>query len=269
MLFLCALLILNSAGYDQQYPDVVGQSQANSLNFYLSKVDCKKSNFEDSSPVALNYKLYAMFTYDAQTLRDQAASDSIFTNHRARPSVPFILNNFDTSTPNKTMKKQNVIYDNQSGLKALLLPRSIEFISFNALVKEQFTTKNLDVNVQNIIESGDIYASKYYPLRSNSMDHGHVLNLEARFELPVVEDYLHEKLQLITFVDTSPITIDQYSWASQLNHTTINGAGFGISWTYIEKFALQVYFANELESQAPAIPPNLSQLFWFQAVKYF
>jgi hypothetical protein len=209
-----------------------------------------------------------MFTYDAETLRDKVATDSILTNHRTPPFVLYLLNNFDYSTPRYTLLKQNNFYDDQSGFNALHLPRSFEFISFYALLKEQSPTNNLEMDGLVKIEPSDIYASKYYPSRSNYTDHGHILNLGARIELPVLENW-HEPLQLIVFVDSSPITMDQYSWATELNHTTINGAGFGISWTHIDNFSLQVYFANELDNQVLAIPPTLSHLFWVQAVKHF
>ena len=269
MFFSCALLLLNSTGYAQQYPDIVNQSQLNPLYFILPKVECKKANLEDSSLNSLNYKLYGMFTYDAEALREQLDSDSIFTDHRALPFVPFLSNNFDNSKPNFTMAKQNNIYGNQTGFNAPPLPKSVEPISFYALVKDQSRTINLEVDVLDKVEPGDTYASKYYPMKSKYTGHGHILNLEARIELPVLNDHLHEQLQLIIFVDTSPITMEQNTWASELNQTTINGAGLGVNWTYKGKFSLQAYIANELEYQVLAIPPVLSQLFWVQAVKYF
>jgi hypothetical protein len=63
--------------------------------------------------------------------------------------------------------------------------------------------------------------------------------------------------------------MDQNTWASELKQTTINGAGLGINWIYKDNFALQVYFANQLEDHVLAIPPVLTNLFWTQAVKYF
>ena len=256
-----------------QFPDIADKSHPNKLNFCPQEIEGKKSYFGDTPSFSLsNYRLYATFSYDADALRDQVAPASIFTLRRNLPSVPGLLNehlaNIDASTPNIAMKNKENIHDNQSELHTQLLPGNLKSISFYALVKEQSPTNNFEVGDLEKTEPGNIYASKYYPSRSNYTDHGHILNLEARIELPVLENW-HEHLQLIVFVDTSPITMDQYSWASELNRTTINGAGFGISRSYADNFALQVYFANELESQVIAIPPTLSHLFWIHAVKYF
>lgn len=233
----------------------------------------KKSYFDDAPRISsLNFQLYAMFTYDAETLREQVVPASIFTNHRAFPFTPGLnenLANVAGNSVNDAVKKQGNIHDNQSDLNALPPPRSNEFITLNALVKEPPPTDNLGVAVPEKIEPGDIYASKYYPLRKKNTDQGHILNLEARLDLPELAEHMHEMLQLIVFVDTSAITMEQSTWASELNHTTINGGGLGINWAHRNNFVLQVYFANELESQVQGVPPVLSQQFWVQTVKYF
>lgn len=269
------MLLLNSTAFATQYPSVVNQSPADSLIFTRPEFEGMQSKvFDDSARFSLfNNQLHMMFTYDDETLRDQAFPVSIFTHYRSSLFVPGLLNeniaNFDESTPSNMVNRQEDIHDDQSGLNALHLPQSFEFISFNALVKEHSSTNNLAVEVQDKIETGDIYAQKYYPMRNKFTDHGHILNLEARIKLPVMSEHRNELLQLIIFVDTSPITMEQNTWASELNQTTINGAGLGINWTYTGNFALQAYVANELEYQVLAIPPALSQLFWVQAIKYF
>lgn len=214
-----------------------------------------------------------MLTYDADTLQRQVAQESIFTHRRGDPLLSGLFNEhlakFDGNSLNDVRKTQVNIYGKQSVYNAQPLPNNFEYISFYALVKDQSPTSNLEMGVQDKIEPADIYASKYYPLRNNYSDHGHILNLEARIELPVLDEHSHELLQLIVFVDTSPITMEQNTWANDLNHTTINGAGLGIKWTHIDHFVLQVYFANELENQVLALPQTTSNLFWIQAVKYF
>lgn len=211
-----------------------------------------------------------MFTYDACTLRDQVASNSILNHHQVSLYVAGLLSehlsNLEDRNHSDRVINQDNFHDSQSEFNALEIP---EFITFYALIKEQSPTNSLDADLLNKIEPSDIYASKYYPQRIKYTVERHILHLEARIELPVLVEHLHEVLQLIVFVDSNPITIDQNTWASELKQTTINGAGLGVNWAYIDNFALQAYFANELEDQVLAIPPVLTNLFWAQAVKYF
>jgi hypothetical protein len=269
LIFSCFLLLLNSTVHAVQYQDIVNQPQTNSKNFVLPEFEVKKSNFEDATRISLfNYKLYAIFTYDTETLLDQVTATSIFTRHQTSlfASGLFPSGLFKRRPANFEDNKTGGMVNNQENIHARHLPGSI---SFYALVKEQSPTNNLNVDWLGKIEPSEIYASKYFPNKASYADQGRILNLEARIELPVSVEHQHERLQLIVFVDTSPITMDQNIWASELNHTTINGAGLGINWSYTDNFALQAYFSNELENQVLAIPPELSNLFWVQAVKYF
>jgi hypothetical protein len=144
-----------------------------------------------------------------------------------------------------------------------------DFITFFALVKGQSPTNNLDVEATKKLDQRDIYATKYYPQRIKYTVEGRILHLEARIKLPVLDEHRDEMLQLIIFVDSRPITIDQNTWASELKQTTINGAGIGITWNYVDNFAFQGYFASELDGQVLAVSPALSNLYWIQAVKFF
>jgi hypothetical protein len=144
-----------------------------------------------------------------------------------------------------------------------------DFITFFALVKGQSPTNNLDVEATKKLDQRDIYATKYYPQTIKYTVEGRILHLEARIKLSVLDEHRDELLQLIIFVDSRPITIDQNTWASELKQTTINGAGIGITWNYVDNFAFQGYFASELDGQVLAISPALSNLYWIQAVKFF
>jgi hypothetical protein len=136
-------------------------------------------------------------------------------------------------------------------------------------VKGQTPTNNLDAEETKKLDQRDIYATKYYPQRIKYTVEGRILHLEARIKLPVLVEHRHELLQMILFVDSRPISIDQNTWASELKQTTINGAGIGITWNYDDNFAFQAYIASELDGQVLAISPSLSNLYWIQAVKFF
>lgn len=252
---LCVLMELISTVYAAQLPEFEGS----------------KSSFDDVSTIAFfNDKIHGMFTYDASTLVDQAPSTSIFIDSKDGLFVPSLCNEYfdypENGKLNSSVKKKEKIHNRQSGFNALNLPESI---TFYALVKEQSPTNTVDMGGAEKIDPSAIYASKYYPQRMKYTIQGRVLHLEARFELPTVDEHRYEMLQLILFVESSPIIIDQNTWASEIKQTTINGAGIGINWTLEENFAFQAYFSNELEGQVLAISPTLSNLYWIQAVKFF
>jgi hypothetical protein len=253
--FSCVLIVLNSTVYSAQESEL-GQT---------------KSYFEYAIPISLfNYKTYILFTYDAETLLEHAASTSNFISSQDGRFMQSLLNenieNIGVGKLNGRIEKQEKNHNSESGMNALNMT---ELITFFALIKEQSPTNNFDEEVAKKLERSDIYASKYYPQQIKHTAQGRILHLEARVELPELIDHRHELLQVIIFVESSPITIDQNTWASELKQTTINGAGIGINRTFINNFAFQAYFASELEGQVLAISPVLSNLYWIQAVKFF
>jgi hypothetical protein len=246
-IFSCVLFVLNSTIYAAQ----------------LSEYEGTKSGFEDASPISL-------FTYDAANFPDNSASTSIFTHPQNDLFVPSLFNEhfvkFEVGKLNGMVEKNEQIHNKHSGINALNMEKRITFF---ALVKEQSPTNSLDEKVAKKLEQSDIYASKYYPQRIKNTVQGSILHLEARIKLPVLVEHQHELLQMILFVDSSPITIDQNTWASELKQTTINGAGIGINWNYIDNFAFQAYFASEQEGQVLGVYPAISNLYWIQAVKFY
>ncbi len=265
-IFSLCLLLLSSTGYAALFPEIVSQS-----SFCLPRVECVKSFPEDGPSIfLLNCSPHAKFTYDAEAFRDQVTSTSFLTRHQVNLKIAGLLNEhpskFVDSKQSSAIRKLENYHVNKSGFNALDIP---EFITFSALIKEQSPVNNVDVDLVNKIEPSDIYASKYYPQKIKYTVARRMLHLEARVDLPTLIEHQHEQLQLIVFIDSNPITIDQNTWASELKQTTINGAGLGINWTDKDHFSLQVYFASELEDQVLAIQPVLENLFWTQAVKYF
>jgi hypothetical protein len=230
-----------------------------------------KSGSEYAFPsLSLSRNSYTLTPYDSAALLDQAASTSILTYSRVGQYVPGLFYDhsvsFEGKKRNDFFEKKVKTQSRQSEINALNMT---ERITFFALVKEQTPTNNLDMEVVEKLEHSDIYASKYYPQRIKYTVQGRILHLEARIKLPVLVEHPHELVELIVFVDSSPIKIDQNTWASELKQTTINGAGIGVNWNYIDSFAFQAYFANELAGQIFAISAASSNLYWIQAVKFF
>jgi hypothetical protein len=264
--FPCALLVMNSCGFASH--DSVANNHAPAISpcFLSQRAAVNKVYFESPTITpSLNHKSCTSFSYDARTLQDSAASTSILNRPQASLLKPGLLDehhNWVDAVP----KKKN-IYDNKFEFNDKRPPRDAKLISFYAVMRERCSPKNPDV--QEKIEPGDIYAAKYYPGRSVYADQGYILNLEARIDLPELAKRQSGLLQLIAFVDTRAITMNQYNLADGLNHTTINTAGAGVNWTYVDNFEVKVYFANKLDDEVLAIAPALSHLFWIQAVKYY
>jgi hypothetical protein len=216
-----------------------------------------------SKHINISFYLSVLFVFNPTVYAAQLSENndlffpSVFNEHHE---------NVEVGKVNSMVEKPENIHKKQAGITDLNMT---DFITFSALVKGQSPTNNLDGEATKKLDQRDIYATKYYPQRIKYTIEGSILHLEARIKLPVLVEHRHELLQLIIFVDSRPITIDQNTWASELKQTTINGAGIGITWNYVDNFAFQGYFASELEGQILALSPSLSNLYWIQAVKFF
>jgi hemolysin activation/secretion protein len=177
------------------------------------------------------------------------------------------LSNLDGGNMFNAVQKQKIIFGNTQSYKTKRLPRKTDAITFFALLKGQNSAQQLDITDK--IKPNDIYASKYYPERKLYDDQGYILNLEARVKLLDFSTRKSNLMQLVFFVDTSAIAMNQYIFTDGLNHTTLSGAGVGINWSYEDNYDVKIYFSNKLDKQVLGITPDFSQLFWFQAVKYY
>lgn len=269
ILLPCALLVINPCALAWHSLGTNHHSTAVSPYFLSQRTAVNKINLEETAiPTFLNHKFCTSLNYDAGTLRDSVASNSVLKSSLAKPDL---LNehhaNFDRGNSFNPALKQKNMYDYKFEFNDKRPPRDVETVSFYAVMKGQCSPKNPDI--QEKIEPGDIYAAKYYPGRNIYAGQGYIFNLEARIKLPWPAERLFGLLQLIAFVDTRAIAMNQYILADGLNHTTINTAGAGVNWTYADDFELKVYFANKLDNEVLAIPPSTSHLFWIQAVKYY
>jgi hemolysin activation/secretion protein len=88
-------------------------------------------------------------------------------------------------------------------------------------------------------------------------------------QLPAFSDYLSGSTQLIGFIDSGAVAINNHSWAEGNNHRTLSGAGIGLNWSGPEHWVVKSYYAQKLGNQAAVSAPDSSGRFWLQAAKYF
>ena len=257
LFFACALTVSHSYTFAAPPCYMASQPQAVTACSILPKLNAKKAPLKNARLIASpKNKRHVHFHYDAKTLQERVASTSILTHQQVSPY---------TSSP-KDEQHSNFdgsrIIKNKPALRGDSKP-----VSFYALLKGQAAQKILDFS--EAINPDEIYASTYYPDNRIYADQGYILNLETRINLPDLANRLPGLMQLIVFVDTSAITMNQSTLSNGLNRTTINGGGAGVNWTYMDHFEMKVYFANELDDAVLSVPPVLSTLFWVQAVGFF
>ncbi len=141
-------------------------------------------------------------------------------------------------------------------------------VSLSAAVHGQLASKNLDVSEK--MELGGSGGVRAYPEGEAYGDQGYVLNLEARDALPKFSP-LPGMFQLIGFVDTGTVTINQNLWAGATgaNRRTLSGTGLGLDWSTPGGFMVQTYLAHKLGNAAATSSPDSMNRFWIQGSKFF
>ena len=147
------------------------------------------------------------------------------------------------------------------------LQRVTDSFSLYAGLRGQLASKNLDNSEK--MQLGGMYAVRAYPEGEAYADQGYVLTLEARKNLPKYSEDTPGHLQLVGFIDTGHVNIDQTPWAAGDNTRTLSGAGVGINWLDYNNFVMKIAYAQKLGSEAATSAPDSSGRFWVQLVKYF
>ncbi|MDO9176701.1 MAG: ShlB/FhaC/HecB family hemolysin secretion/activation protein [Agitococcus sp.] len=147
------------------------------------------------------------------------------------------------------------------------LQRVTDSFSLYAGLRGQLASKNLDNSEK--MQLGGMYAVRAYPEGEAYADQGYVLTLEARKNLPKYSENTPGHLQLVGFIDTGHVNIDQTPWAAGDNTRTLSGAGVGINWLDYNNFVMKIAYAQKLGSEAATSAPDSSGRFWVQLVKYF
>ncbi len=148
-----------------------------------------------------------------------------------------------------------------SRLQNLVGPLSL-YVSFRGQVAE----KNLDVSEK--MELGGADGVRAYPEGEAYGDDGYIATFQPQLQLPAPA-WLPGQLQLIGFVDTGTVKIENTPYSAGENTLTRNGIGTGLIWSSPNGFVVSLTYADLLgDNKATSYPDNSGEI-WFQVIKYF
>jgi hemolysin activation/secretion protein len=236
--------------------------------------------------------LYAQLAFDTRAYQDRIDLINQTTNKRANVIMPGLYGNhrdnigggglmaygltlslgelniqsaaardFDDATA-----RTNGRYGKLS-FNAMRLQRITDSVSFYAAINGQVASKNLDIWEK--MELGGMYGVRAYPAGSAFGDQGFVLNLEARYLLPMLSDDIPGRMHLLALFDTGTIQYNKNTWSNSTNTVTLSGVGVGVMWSDPNNFALKGYYARKVGGTPDTISSSSSGQFWVQLVKYF
>ncbi len=236
-----------------------------------------------------NSNLYLGLAFDARTFQDKVDSAASVADKSARVVMASLMGdqrdangqssyaltwsagNLELQTPAMQIldaaTAQTSGHYNKLAFSAMRLQNLSPTFSLAASINGQLASKNLDVSEK--MELGGMYAVRAYPQGEAYGDEGYVLNLEARMLVPRFSDRIGGQLQLIGFIDTGSVTVNNNTWAAGPNRRTLSGAGLGFNWSDGNNFMLRAYYAFKVGDEVARSAPDASGRFWIQAVKYF
>jgi hemolysin activation/secretion protein len=134
-------------------------------------------------------------------------------------------------------------------------------------INGQLASKNLDIWEK--MELGGMYGVRAYPAGTAFGDQGYILNLEARWLLPVMSDSMPGRINLIALYDNGGIQYNKNPWVSTNNTVNLSGFGGGLTWSEFNNFAVKGYYAHKIGNTPPTLAASAPGQFWIQLVKYF
>ena len=161
--------------------------------------------------------------------------------------------------------QSNGHYD-KLGFHAARLQALPGWFSLYALIRGQFASKNLPISEK--MSLGGAYAVRAYPEGEAYADEGYVLNLEARMQLPRIDQF-GGQMHLVGFIDTGSVTLNKNPWLAGTNSRTLSGAGVGLTWAAYNNFVMRAYYAQKVGNAIATSAPDSKSRFWIQVVKYF
>ena len=150
-------------------------------------------------------------------------------------------------------------------LSFVRLQNLTERFSAYAAFHGQKAGRNLDSSEKLIL--GGINGVRAYPQGEAAGDSGYLLSGELRyaFSLGVVPG----SFQLVGFVDTGQVTLNEEAFAAGPNHRRLSGGGIGLNWTRADDFALRVAVAHRIGNSRATAGSDTETRGWFQAIKFF
>src|SRR5690606_19550440 len=110
-----------------------------------------------------------------------------------------------------------------------------DIVSLYGAVSSQWAPQNLDISEK--MSLGGMYGVRAYPQGEAFADKGYLATIEARVWLPAVSEQLPGDVQLIGFVDSGTVTLNESPWDDGDNHRTLSGAGVGVNWVEYNNFS--------------------------------
>ena len=156
---------------------------------------------------------------------------------------------------------------NKLALSANRLQRVTDSVSLYAGLNGQLASKNLDNSEK--MGLGGMNAVRAYPEGEAYGDQGYVMTLEARKDLPKFSEQIPGQMQLVGFIDSGRVDINETTWSTGDNTRTLSGAGVGLNWMDYNNFVMKLAYAHKLGNEEAVSAPDKSGRFWIQLVKYF
>jgi hemolysin activation/secretion protein len=150
-------------------------------------------------------------------------------------------------------------------MSATRLQRLTERASLYLSYASQKAQKNLDSSEKFIL--GGPYGIKAYPEGEAPGDAGYILNVELRYDLR--GNWIPGRAQLLAFVDTGAVTINESVFASGPNRRELSSAGLGLSWVGDQGLYLRLIVAHQLGNEPATSDTDQATRGWLQAFRRF
>ncbi len=259
-----------------------------------AKGDAKIASAYGSYPLirSRNNNLYADILYENKVLQDRIDTISMVTDKKVNAltaalrgnhidnlgggglnsySLAATVGDLNIQTPAAhsvdALTARSDGHYNKLMVSANRLQRVTDSVSLFAGLNGQLASKNLDSSEK--MELGGMNAVRAYPEGEAYADQGYVLTLEARKDLPKFIEKMPGQMQLVGFIDTGRVDINETTWSTGDNTRTLSGAGVEINWADYNNFVMKLAYAHKLGSEKAISAPDKSGRFWVQLVKFF
>jgi hemolysin activation/secretion protein len=240
-----------------------------------------------------NTNLYGQLGFDNRAYYNKINLDGTETNKRANVIMPGIsgdhrdqfggggltaygltwsLGNLDIQTAaaqtlDSSTAKTNGSY-NKLAFNGMRLQSVLDTpLSLYGGINGQVASKNLDIWEK--MELGGMYGVRAYPAGTAFGDQGYILNVEARWLLPVLSDSMPGRVNLIALYDNGSIQYNKNPWVPMNNTVTLSGFGGGLTWSEFNNFSVKGYYAHKIGNTPTTLAASAPGQFWIQLVKYF
>ena len=141
-----------------------------------------------------------------------------------------------------------------------LSPKNTLYFAFTG----QWANDNLDSSQKMVV--GGPYTVRAYDMAAISGDSGYTGTLEFRRDLGSAWS---SQWQVVAFVDSARITVNQTTWAAGTNSATLSGAGVGLNWEGPRQWRGKLYIASRTGSSPELVGNTDSSRGWIEIGRSF